>query len=320
MDVTTYLWQWWYLCCSICQWIHHVAAFIHIDRDRCMGSGKTKVWFLQLDGERRGPFPAWQISRYLLLQRLDRHSLVSRDGEKWLPAGELPELQPERRLAIADLPEDERQRLQATELWVQQHSNLFKGVDAEAVGEEAEQGHLQPAVLHRPNRMLAYSVVIALLLAVAAIPYLIPSSPDIAEPQCDAVAAPGVNWSNCLLRGSQLASSELSGAMLRNVNLSSSDLTASQLVGTDLNYANLALSELNGAQMQNALLKGANLRNANLRNANLEGADLSYADLTGAQLEGANLTNARLGYAVWEENINCMPESVGKCLPARSVQ
>lgn len=288
-----------------------------------MSSGNTTEWFLQLNGEQRGPFPSWQISRYLLLQRLDQRSLVSRDGQKWLPLRELPELQPERRLAIADLPAEERQRLEATEQWLQAHPALFKAAQASVVeGEEEESAptHLRPAPRRRPNRLLAYSVVMMLLLAVISIPYLIPSAPTRAEPQCDAVAAPGVNWSNCRLSASRLVDSDLSGALLRNANLSSSDLTRAKLIGTDLAYANLALSVMAGAQLQNAQLKGANLRNANLRGANLEGADLSYADLTGAVLDGANFTNVRLGYAIWEENINCMPESVGKCLAARSAQ
>lgn len=288
-----------------------------------MSSGNTTEWFLQLDGESRGPFPSWQISRYLLLQRLDQRSLVSRDGQKWLPLRELPELQPERRLAIADLPAEERQRLEATEQWLQDHPTLFRAAASGVV--EASEGelahtHLRPAPRRRPNRLLAYGVVVVLLLAVVSIPYLIPSAPPRAEPQCDAVAAPGVNWSNCRLNASQLVDSDLSGAMLRNANLSSSDLSRARLIGTDLAYANLALSELGGAQLQGAQLKGANLRNANLRNANLEGADLSYADLTGATLDGANFTGVRLGYAIWEENVSCMPESVGKCLAARSVQ
>ena len=288
-----------------------------------MSGGKTAGWFLQLDGESRGPFPSWQISRYLLLQRLDQHSLVSRDGQKWLPLRELPELQPERRLAIADLPAEERQQLEATERWLQDHPTLFRAAPSGVVAAdegESVQSHLKPAPRRRPNRLLAYSVVVVLLLAVASIPFLIPSAPPRAEPQCDAVAAPGVNWSNCRLSGSHLVDRDLSGATLRNANLSSSDLTGAKLVGTDLAYANLVLSEMGGAQLQNAQLKGANLRNANLRNANLEGADLSYADLTGATLDGANFTNVRLGYAIWEENINCMPESVGTCLAARSVK
>ena len=288
-----------------------------------MSGGNTAEWFLQLDGESRGPFPGWQISRYLLLQRLEQRSLVSRDGQKWLPLRELPELQPERRLAIADLPADERQRLVATEQWLQDHPTLFKATSSGVVKADEDESlhtHLKPAPRSRPNRLIAYSVVVVLLLAVVSIPYFIPSAPPRAEPQCDAVAAPGVNWSNCRLRGSHLVDSDLSGAVLRNANLSSSDLTRAKLIGSDLAYANLALSEMGAAQLQNAQLKGANLRNANLRNANLEGADLSYADLTGATLDGANFTNVRLGYAIWEENINCMPESIGKCLAARSVK
>ena len=112
-----------------------------------MSSGNTTEWFLQLNGEQRGPFPSWQISRYLLLQRLDQHSLVSRDGQKWLPLRELPELQPERRLAIADLPAEERQRLEATEQWLQAHPTLFKTAQASVATDEEESAptHLRPA-------------------------------------------------------------------------------------------------------------------------------------------------------------------------------
>jgi hypothetical protein len=289
-----------------------------------MNNGAEKAWYLQLKGERRGPFPAWQLSRYLLLQRLDSQSLVSRDGETWLRLGALPELQPQHRLAIAALPDDERQILEATAQWVQNHPALFKsrsrspreGVSAE----ESVTTHLQPTPHQPPNRLLAYSVVGLLFLAVAAIPFLIPAQQQVAGPQCDAAPAPAVNWSNCLLSSSQLSGSDLTAAALRNVNLSSSNLSGSTLTDADLSYANLALSELAGAQLQHAQLKGANLRNANLRNANLEGADLSYADLSGAILNGANFTNVRLGHAIFEENLSCMPESVGKCIPARSMQ
>jgi hypothetical protein len=267
------------------------------------------------------------LSRYLLLQRLDSQSLVSRDGEKWLRLGELPELQPERRLTIADLPTEERQRLEATEKWVQGHPVLFKSTHVPTGDEEGDDGgaeepmyartHLQPAPRHRPSRLLAYGVVLLLLMAVVAIPLLIPVSPQQAEPQCDAPATPGVNWSNCLMSSRQLSDSDLTAAVLRNVNLGSSKLTRAKLSNTDLAYANLALSDLAGAQLKNAQLKGANLRNANLSNANLEGADLSYADLSGANLKGANFANALLGHAIMDENVNCMPESVGKCIPAR---
>lgn len=289
-----------------------------------MNNGAVQGWYLQLRGEQRGPFPAWQLSRYLLLQRLDHQSLVSRDGEKWLRLGELPELQPQHRLAIAALPDEERQILESTAQWVQNHPALFKS-RARSTGEEegAEESlttYLKSTPHKPPNRLLAYGVVGLLLLAVAAIPFLIPAPPQVAGPQCDAAPAPGVDWSNCLLSSSQLSDSDLTAAALRNINLSSSMLSRARLTDADLSYANLALSDLAGAQLQHAQLKGANLRNANLRNANLEGADLSYADLSGAILDGANFTNVRLGHAIFEENLSCMPESLGKCIPARSVQ
>ncbi|MCW8919707.1 MAG: pentapeptide repeat-containing protein [Gammaproteobacteria bacterium] len=282
-----------------------------------MNNGALKGWYLQLGGERRGPFPPWQLSRYLLLQRLDRQSLVSRDGESWRPLGELLELQPHYRLAIADLPALERQRLEATEQWVLTHPALFRGG---AGGDESATTHLQAVPRKPPNRLLAYSVVGVLLLAVAAIPFLIPAQPPEATAQCDTPPAPGVNWSNCLLSSSYFPDSDLGAALLHNVNLSSSNLARANLMAADLAYANLALSDLSAAQLQEAQLKGANLRNADLRDADLRGADLSYADLSGAQLEGANLTRANLGNAIFEENVHCLPESIGKCIAARSVQ
>jgi hypothetical protein len=287
-------------------------------------SGMTKEWYLKLNGERRGPFPAWQVSRYMLLQRIDTQTPVSRDGEKWEHLGKVPELHPERRLAIIDLPEEEKQRLEATEKWVEEHPNLFKPAHRH-VGEggsyeEQAYTHVEVRPHKSPNRLLAYSVVLLVLLAVVAIPYLIPPSEKPSEPQCDAPVAPRVNWSNCLLSSSSLEGADLTEAVLRNVNLSVSILRRAKLIKADLAYANLSLSNLSGAQLQNAQLKGANLRNSNLRNANLEGADLSYADLSGAKLKGANFTNVRLGYAIWEENVTCMPQSVGKCIPARVAQ
>ncbi len=280
-----------------------------------MSDEKTIEWFLQLDGEQYGPFPGWQISRYLLLQRLDNKSLVSRDGEHWTALKELPELQPQRRLGIADLPAEERERLEATTQWVLDHPELFKNGH-----DEEEEYTPQPLVRNQPSRVLAYGVVLLLAVAVLGVAYLVPSSNIVEVPQCEAVAAPGVNWSNCRMRGSYLAKRDLTGAVLRNANLSSSDLSDALLNQADIAYTNLALSELSGAQLKGAQLKGANLRNANLKNANLEGADLRYADLSGAILDGANFTNARLGYVVWEENLTCMPQSVGECIPAREGQ
>jgi len=283
-----------------------------------MGGLVPKQWFLQLNGQSRGPIPAWQISRYLLLQRLNRNSLVSRDGAQWQPLGELPELDPHRRLAIADLPVEERSRLEATLQWVMDHPRLFEGV--EEGSREGERRYHEGKEGKRKRAFYAVATVAMVILLIAAIPILLPSPPEVAAPQCSAAAAPAVNWSNCMLAGSQLAGSDLSGAMLRNVNLSASKLRGASFIGADLNYANLSLVDLEGGALQNAQLKGARLRNANLNRANLQGADLSYADLSGASMVGADFTAARLGNVVWEEGIYCMPESVGRCIQARSVR
>lgn len=281
----------------------------------------SQQWYLQVDGLVRGPFPSWQIARYLILKRISPKTMASRDQEKWFAIANLPELSPERKLTSTMLGEDERAVLQASQKWVEEHPDLFRERNAHVAGVEGELEsvtyHTHPEALPVHNRKLAYLMVLLLAATAVGVPFLLPSSEGIAIPQCDASAAPGVNWSNCLLPASRLENSDLSGALLRNANLSSSVLRAANLAGSDLAYSNLAITVLRGANLRGANLQGANLRNSDLRNSDLRDANLTYADLSGAQLDGAKLLGAKLGNAVWNEDVRCMPESVGRCIQAR---
>lgn len=287
-----------------------------------MSNGQEEKWYLRFHGEAVGPFPSFQIARYLLLQRLRHDDEISRDKLKWYSIGDVPEVWPEKRLAATGISDAEKRRLEATRRWVEEHAGLFVPLDEAAGAEEEllfEDEVYHPRRRSRPPLQRIAGYLLALLLAAVAItvPFLLPEGPAMDDPQCEAAASPGVNWSNCPLQGSRLENADLGRARLRNTNLSAAVLRAANLANSDLAYADLSLANLRGANLQGAVLTGANLRNADLQFANLKNTDLSYADLTGAVLKGAALDGARLGYAVLGEETLCMPESVGRCIPAK---
>jgi len=53
-----------------------------------------KCWYTRRDGVMRGPFTAENISRYILLGRIDLDDELSRDRETWIVAGHLDSLLP----------------------------------------------------------------------------------------------------------------------------------------------------------------------------------------------------------------------------------
>lgn len=287
-----------------------------------MTSGQEEKWYLRLHGEAVGPFPSFQISRYLLLQRLHHDDELSRDKLKWFTIKDVPEVWPDRRLSAPGVSDLEKQRLQATRKWVEEHASLFvplddvHGVEEELLFEDEvyHPQHHESQTLPRP---VAYGLALLLAVAVVTIPFLLPEREMVDVPQCDVAPGPGVNWNNCQLERQRLENANLQGAHLRNVDLSASVLRAANLSSADLAYANLSRSNLRGANLAGAMLTGASLRNSDLQSANLNNADLSYADLSGARLSGARLEGALLGNAIVDEQTICMPESVGRCIPAR---
>lgn len=286
-----------------------------------MSETQAEKWYLRYHDETLGPFPSVQIARYLLLKRVKADDKISRDKEHWYNIKEVAEVWPDKRLTTAGVSELEKQQLEATQRWVDEHPNLFVPLD-EARGAEAElmlEGatHASRQENSSTQRVIGYAVAVALALIVGVLAYLLPRGKELSLPQCDAPAAPGVNWSNCRMPGNRLGNADLHGAILRNSDLGSAVLRAANLKGTDLAYANLTQANLRGANLSEAVLTGASLRRADLQSANLRNADLAYADLTGANIEGAVLEGAKLGNAILNDEIACMPESVGRCIPGR---
>lgn len=84
-----------------------------------MTASTEQFWFTRRAGQVRGPYPAADISRYLLLGRLRESDEISPDRHDWRRLADHPELIPEvvqepdsetgrRRLAAARRRDDER--------------------------------------------------------------------------------------------------------------------------------------------------------------------------------------------------------------------
>jgi hypothetical protein len=153
-----------------------------------------------------------------------------------------------------------------------------------------------------------------ILLGVGSMLWLDRSTPT-QQPDCNAPAAPGVDWRNCVMADLDPGSASLAGADLNSAVLRRARLSATDLSGSDLRYVDLDAADLSYARLQGASLQGASLRQANLSAADLSGADLRYADLTGSRLTGANLSGVRLGGAIWIDGRRCADASTGRCLP-----
>lgn len=85
------------------------------------GQSNKDLWYVRKDGQVRGPLPARQITREILLSRIRANDDLSLDREHWRRLSALPQLVPEvmlrvdteegrQQLLLARLREDERQR------------------------------------------------------------------------------------------------------------------------------------------------------------------------------------------------------------------
>lgn len=282
-------------------------------------------WFVRRGKKVLGPFPAGIISRYVLLGRLRETDEVSHDREEWRPIRRVPALIPDVVRAARANPDDPevQEHLKAARRWADERDGPSIGKGERREGGEGWthpvfEDDTEDLVGAKPRNHRDYLLVAVIVLALVAVPFVLPSRQANDEPQCDAPPASGVNWSNCRLAGSRLPNVDLSGAILRNAELSRAVLRAANLSQADAAYTNFTLANLRGANLSGAKLLGATLRGADLSHANLSQADLSYANLSDARLEGTDLSGAKLGNAVWAEGVVCMPDSVGQCRQARA--
>ena len=294
-------------------------------------------WYLRINGEVKGPYPAGLVSRYLLLGRLGDSDEVSNDGEDWIAIKDVPELIPQVMKGDSSDPMTQ-ERLQAARRWADERSLDRRGERENQASSQQNrrdndrrEPEQDPVIDYRHKRagreekLLAASqgrwtiLMIAGTVAVVAGVFLLlykPPPPQLGA-DCHSPPAPNVNWSNCVLDGAHLEGLNLSGATLYSASLTATNLRKSKLNGAILSYAALSIANLEGADLRGATLVGTKLRQAKLNNTRLENADLSYADLTGADLSGARMHNTKLGNAIWTDGSRCLPESVDGCQSAQ---
>jgi len=129
------------------------------------------------------------------------------------------------------------------------------------------------------KRLIAILSTAALVLVAGACAARPPTPPSS---DCEAPAAPRVNWSGC----------DKSFAQLIGVDLSDADLS-----GTDFWRADLSGADLAGADMSNAVVSYGFLSGADLAGADLSDSELYFADLDDADLSATNLDAAGLNFA-----------------------
>ncbi len=285
-----------------------------------------QLWYTRRGNEVRGPFPAPQISRFILLGRIRETDELSSNQHDWQAVSDVPVLMPEElkgnkddpasqeRLLIARMREDERSSRNrrgegiseggsespAAERRQRDDNDRRKNEEEQLIRHREIKTAIAESAKQNKDHHFLRGVFATLVIAglIGGAWYYQPWQ-NLDSADCNAPAQPWVNWSNCSMEGVRLVNTDLRGVRMRNAKLAGADFRGSQLGGADLAYTNMVGANLSGAQMAQAALVGANFRNADLSAANLNGANLAYTilqggDLTGADLTGADLSNADL--------------------------
>ena len=292
---------------------------------------KQKLWFLRRGDSIKGPFPGGTLRRFMLLGRVVPSDEVSLDRKSWKGIMDVPEaVPPEIRKAAAEgklyevlqasLIEDERRgverRSKAEDL---KYRDQRKGQRRQQEPELIKRHQLAKTQLielykKRSTPYLAF-VVVSVLVVVAVSAGLYIGAPDaIPDPDCNAQAAPGVNWRNCRFGAVSSESANLQGAILNSSILRMAKLSGSDLKNADMQYADLSGSDLSYSVIADAKMKGINLQSADLTNVDLSNSDLSYANLKDSKLGGAKIDGVKLTKAIWIDGSVCGPGSIGKCV------
>lgn len=285
------------------------------------------LWYVRSKNKVTGPFPTGQVQQAILLGRISVQAEVSRDKQEWQPLRLCPQLIPD--VLKGDSSEEhKRERLAAARRWADERRSERRAGDEDPArkgpGRRQRESYSvldyrdhREAVTQslRPSRervaLVMLFVVVLLGAGVYAAFRWVPQQPP--TPQCDAAAAPGINWRQCNKAGLQLLQADLSHAVLNSANLHGANLFGGKFVKADISYANLSSSNLSFTEFQQARLKGADLRAADLSKADLTGADLSYADLKGAKLADTDYTKADFSHAIWVDGRTCLAGSIGGC-------
>ncbi len=288
------------------------------------------LWYVRKDGRIRGPFPAGQIAREILLGRIRENDELGVDREHWRLLSALPQLMPaamqhadtqegQQHLLLARLREDERLHDRREPGHTPDDSNLRHGdrrtVESFDVVAHRARVTRWAAEENKEERNLLLPAAVIMITLFILVTYFLwyHPAPPLPERDCQAVPVAAVNWSGCEMPARNLNRADLRRANLSNTMLKAANLSAAQLIGADLSYANLEGADLSGATLRTANLKGVALGGANLSRSDLRDTDLGYANLQAANLNGVRLSGAKLDRAIWIDGRVCADGSVGEC-------
>ena len=255
-------------------------------------SAVRQLWYIRHEGRVRGAYPSSEIRHQLVIGKISLDDMISEDKQTWHELGSVPEVMPlEMRAERGD---------RAAKALLEARSEQERGDD--------DQRSSMNGV------WLPFSILISVAVVAVVMTVWLWEPTEIADPQCSAVPAPGVDWRYCRKSGLNLSGSNFSGANLTSAHFQESDFSESNFQGAVLNYGNFSDADLSYSDLSGADLKGANLVNAKLTYSNLTSANLSFADLTGASLGGAKLDNTHLDHAIWLDGRTCAAGSIDECI------
>lgn len=290
----------------------------------------SRLWYVRRHPVVRGPYPAGQISREILLGRIRDDDELSHDQQHWTPLSKLPQMIPEV-MRHADTPEGQQRlmlaRLREDERMHDRRGNLAHHESGERRAGDRRNVESLEVVNRRDTRvrwaeeapredrnyLVPAAVILIVILTLVMTFVFYRPAPSGPSRNCDAAPAPAVNWNGCPLLGRRLDGVNLRDADLGNAQLLSANLDSANLARADLRYADLSGARLTRASLRGANAVGAVLRGAELIQADLRDADLEFADLQGATLSGTQLAGARLGKAIWIDGRICAVGSIGAC-------
>ncbi len=297
--------------------------------------GKQPLWYVRRGDTVQGPFPCGTVRRFVLLGRVRMSDDVSTDQKSWKLVSLVPDVIPPgvrkavkegnlERLIPAHLREDERtgmeRRSDKDDLNFQERRSGERRQDEPELLQKHREAREQLKQLQeqkqkkRPYMGILFTSLLIVVLIGGGL-YL--GAPQlIAEPDCNAIPAPGVNWRNCHLDMIQAEGADLSGALINNALLRQANFSGGNFKGGDLMYAIMSGSNLSYAEFTNAKMKGIDLQHTDLTYADMSGADLSFANFRKANIGGVNFTDAILDNAIWIDGTTCLSGSIGDCRKA----
>ena len=281
-------------------------------------AASDQLWYVRRGEKIHGPYTWTTVACKVGLGRIHAADLLSQDQDTWRALSELMSRLPAHHGLAGSARDDrrlERRAERATVVGEQRvapdrRASEDRVVVARRARSERVWAGLRPTAALARLPLLAVGLALSVSFALAW-HYSMPGAS--VAPDCNAPAAPKVNWDFCAKPNQQLVSAALAGISARNARLAGGNLSSANLRGADLAYADLSAVDFSLADARHARMVGASLRKAVLNHARLTGADLSFSDLTGASLAGAELSATRLGNAIWIDGRVCARDSIGEC-------